>query len=374
MNPASLTALISLPVGTWALSLFSTHVSNRLAASLRSGLTASTKRDAESAAQSWALGSVAIHLAVLGAVIFLPGFHYHYSPAARIPWPVARQIIAGFIFGLAIGGVMPLIRQILPKEKRFRMQTLIALGGSVWFLSGALATTILIQEYWRVMCLRSLVADGHSNEFALVAVSLAYGIAFAYSGLSGGITETFVGAVFAAIYLWSGSFVLVVVARLALQFQYAAILWATAPSFSPGDGFGYGSVRRKCPNCKGPVYLNVGPKSGPLRCGACGALLSPRDSRASLFRWCGIFIQWFLTAALFFALIPLLGRHEKTFWVAFLSALPAFFSVMLVLQVVFPPKLQLGLPEFVGLNLHISLKSPESAERELETTRKSGDR
>jgi hypothetical protein len=371
MNPASLTALISLPLGTWALSLFSTHVSNRLAASLRSGLTASTKRGAESAAQSWALGSVAIHLAVLAAVIFLPGFHHHYSPAARIPWPVARQIVAGFIFGLAIGGVMPLIRQILPKEKRFRMQTLIALGGSVWFLSGALATTVLIQEYWRVICLRSLIADGHSNEFALVAVSLAYGIAFAYSGLSGGITETFVGAVFAAIYLWSGSFVLVVVARLALQFQYAAILWASAPSFAPGDGFGYGSVRRNCPNCGGPVYLNVRPE--PLRCSNCRAVLSPRDSRASLFRWGGIFIQWALTGALFFALIPLLGRHEETFWVAFLSALPAFFSVMLVLQVVFPPKLQLGLPDFVGLNLHITLKSPEPEERELEITHHSGD-
>jgi hypothetical protein len=36
---------------------------------------------------------------------------------------------------------------------------------------------------------------------------------------------------------------------------------------------------------------------------------------------------------------------------------------MLVLQVVFPPKLQLGLPEFVGLNLHITLKSPEPEER-----------
>jgi hypothetical protein len=85
-----------------------------------------------------------------------------------------------------------------------------------------------------------------------------------------------------------------------------------------------------------------------------------------------MFIQWALTAALFFALIPLLGRHEKTFWVAFLSALPAFFSVMLILQVVFPPKLQLGLPDFVGLNLHITLKSPEPEERELETTHHSG--
>ena len=348
MTHSTLGALLSFPVAMWTLAFIARFLPNQFARILRIGLSVESKAEAISGARAWTFASFGAHVSVLVAVFYCvgkaPGFQI--SPrGANAFW----SVIAGAVLGLAMGGLLPLLRMLLPKERNFRILTLVALDRSLPFSSLTLTAMVLVEEIWRVACILALVADGSSPQTALLVTSVAFGIGFAPSGLTAGISEAVVGAVYGSFYLWSGCLLVSFAAHLTVQAAYVAIVWAASPLARPFDGFR--ELRRKCPACGQWVKVSRRQQIGTVKCAHCEATLSYKDSRKSFLQWGAVFVEMLLWLAAFEGFKTFLGESERTLWIALVAALPAFFSFALLMQIVFPPKLQCGLPGFIDLGL-----------------------
>jgi hypothetical protein len=359
MTHFTLGAVLSFPVAMWALAFIALFLPNQYARILRIGLSAASKSEAISPARAWTFASFGAHVVVLIAVFFclgrMQGFRVS-SDSLRAFW----SVVAGIVLGLATGGLLPLLRMLLPKERKFRILTLVALDRSLPFSSVSLAAMVLVEEIWRIACIRALIADGNSAETALLVTSVAFGIAFLPSGLTAGISESILGAVYGSFYLWSGSFLVSFAAHLTVQAEYVAIVWAASPTARPFDGFR--ELRRKCPACGQWVEIGQRKPIGVIKCAHCEAALSFQDSRTSFIRWGAVFVEILLWFAGFEAFKSFLGESERTLWIALVAAFPAFFSFVILMQIVFPPKLQCGLPGFIDLGLGRVLPSGSSDE------------
>ena len=318
--------LLSLPLGMWALVIFAYVFPTPYGQSLHRGLSASTKADAISPARAWARGILVIHLLVLGLVAGLSqepteSLDFLFQYFRRPFWPA----LAGVFVGLAACGGLPLLRLLLPAEKRFRALALVGMDRSLLLSTISLLVVVLVEEFWRVACLRSLLANGYSPEYALVTTSIAFGIAFGSFGISTGLAEGTIGALYGALFLWSSSFVVAFFAHLTIQAQLTALLWAATPAAAPADRLD--SPARKCPDCGTLIVLNRVQRGETLRCPSCGATLSFADSRAAAIRWGGIFLRVMLTVVGYLALTEIIGEGDNKVFIAFLLSLPAYFSV-----------------------------------------------
>jgi hypothetical protein len=359
MSSRTLAALISLPLGMWALVIIAIVFPTPFAQSLRRGLSASTKADAISPARAWARGILLIHLLVLWLIagsspepseslVFV--FQFFRAPF----WPA----VAGIFVGLAACGLLPLLRLLLPAERRFRALALIGLDRSLLLSTATLFVAVFVEEFWRVTCMRALLVDGYSPGYAMVTTSIAYGIAFASFGISTGLAEGTTGAIYAALFLWSRSFLIPLFAHLTVQSQLTALLWAATPAAAPADRLE--SPARKCPACGTLIVLNRFARGVSFQCPSCAAPLSFADSRTAVIRWGGVFVQIMLAIVGYVAFTKIIGEGDNTLFLAFFLSLPAYFSVFMIFQFVFPPKLQYGKHGFIGLDLN--RKMPDELE------------
>jgi hypothetical protein len=221
-----------------------------------------------------------------------------------------------------------------------------------------LLVVVFVEEFWRVMCLRTLTANGYFPEYALVTTSIAYGIAFGSFGISAGLSEGIIGALYGALFLWSRSFVIPLFAHLTIQSQLTALLWAATPAAAPADRLD--SPARKCPACGKLIVLNRTARGANLSCPSCAAPLSFADSRTAVIRWGSVFVQIILATVGYVAFTKVVGEGDNTLFIAFLLTLPAYFSVIMIFQLVFPPRLQYGKQGFIGLDLN--RKIPDEVE------------
>jgi hypothetical protein len=174
MTHFTLAALVSFPAAMWALACIAVFLPNHYARILRIGLSAASKSEAISPARAWTFASFGAHVAVLVAVFFCPGRAQGFQASSRSS-SAFWSVVAGIVLGLATGGLLPLLRMLLPKERNFRILTLVALDRSIPFSSVSLAAIVLVEEIRRIACIRALIADGSSPQTAPLVTSVAFG-------------------------------------------------------------------------------------------------------------------------------------------------------------------------------------------------------
>ena len=350
MTATNLAALAILPIAMWAIVIFMFVPANRVARRLRESWVANTKEEAVEGARAWAVVGLLVHIVVLAITVLLVGSqNQHAGQILRNEPHVFQLSIQGLMFGLALGILVPLTRLLLPESRRFRLTTLVTIGPSLPTSFLMLIMLIFVHELWRVLCLQSLIQAGCAPQFAVLLTSIACGLAFSMSGLSAGASAAALGVIYSAIYLWQGYFLLPFVAHLTYEAQIIILSWASPATARPP--LVASTPLAKCPACRVRFDLRRVRSGVTVQCPRCAAKLSVSDDRTALIRWGGVIFTTLLIYVAFSAFEATLGSNESTLWIAYALALPAYWSLVLTLRVLFPPKLQFGDPSFIGLNL-----------------------
>lgn len=310
---------------------------------LRASFHAETKQQLAVASRSWSFFFLLMYAVVLASTLLWLRLQGLSATQVWSHGASLTDVFQGLYLGLAVAGSLPLLNLLLHETKRFPVVTFAVACPSTFLRIGMVLTLVLAEEAWRTATLDSLVRDGYSGPAALAISSGIYALAYLIFGRRSGVGKAITGAVFGGIYLWKLSFVIVFLTHLAFESEWLWIVITAAPSATPGN---LASARgSKCPVCEAPVSRS-NLRAGVFPCPACGEKLSIADSRVSTFRW-----GWTL------ANIPLLLSTLALFpslhsiWIVIVLVFAIESSLVMLLQSAFPPKLQWGEPNFIGLHL-----------------------
>jgi hypothetical protein len=264
-------------------------------------------------------------------------------------WP--QQFFHGIVLGLALTGLLLVFRRFFPEAQKFGFLILAGVASPVWIRILALVLVAFTEELWRAVCLTILVADGSSGPQAVVATTVAYGLAYLAWGYPVAISEGVVGALCGGLYLWSGSLFVPLAAHLTLRGQHLLYAIAASPDAEPGD------IHRRphatCPACGfalnlRQVNLNV---NEAFFCPACHTRVTVSDRRRAFQRWGFVFVSIPLMFACFDIFPGAIRGRDDQYWIALVVMWCAGAGLWCVLQIIFPPTLECGDPDFVSLNL-----------------------
>lgn len=266
--------------------------------------------------------------------------------------PLFIQLLQGIYLGLAIAGILPFLNLLLTEKKRFPVITFAAAGSSVYLRVGVVLTLVLAEEAWRAVVLRSLMSDRYSGPAALAITSAVYAAAYSIFGIRSAQGKAITGAVFGAVYLSQRSFLTVCMTHLAFESEWLWLVTSAAPNATPPD-----VAKARCPKCPACGFRidRSNLRTDGFRCPSCGDKLSVADSRASFIRWASVLGGMPLLLGTL-ALFPTL----QSFWVICAIMCGVELSLLILLQSAFPPKLQWGEPNFVGLCLTDHAAKPDA--------------
>lgn len=347
LSDPTITALAILPAVVWAFVFFVRFSASQLASELRTSFTAETKQQLAAASRSWSFLFLLMYALVLVCTLtwlWLQGTSTHqvWSPTRSM----TEQVLRGLYLGLAVAGLLPFLNLFLRDTKRFSFIVFAGASSSRWLRTALVLTLVLAEETWRVVALHALSSDGYSGPTALVISSGIYAVAYLVFGGRPAQGKAISGAVLTGVYLWTLSFTALFCTHLVFEAEGLWLAASTAPSARPGSlARARGS---RCPVCKAQVGRSDF-RTPVFPCPSCGEKLSIADNRISLVRW-----GWILTNIPLllgsFALFPNL-QSDKGFWIVLLLVFGVELSLLLLLQSAFPPKLQWGQPNFMGLHL-----------------------
>ena len=352
MPSADLVALAILPAVIWVSLAYVASSTSEVASRLRAAWHAKTKRELFEGAQSWALYSLIIFSVVL--VIVLVWARLQASNALEVtlnPSGLERQTFHGIILGLALVGMVLILRHHFPEAKKFGFLVMAGIASPPSVRALALVLVAFTEELWRVVCLKTLVADGFSGPQAVVATSVAYGLAYLAWGYPVAFSDGIIGAVYGALFLWSGSFFVPFGAHITLRGHHLLYAIAAAPDAGPGDI--HRKPHTKCPACgtmlsMRQVNLNI---NEAFLCPSCHSRVTISDLRRNFLRWGSVFVGIVLMVA-FWDVIPGAVRGSYALlWLSLALTFCAGIGLFSILQVIFPPRLECGGPDFVGLDL-----------------------
>ncbi|MDE3179566.1 MAG: CPBP family intramembrane metalloprotease [Acidobacteriota bacterium] len=212
-------------------------------------------------------------------------------------------------------------------------------------------TIVFAEELWRAVCLKTLVSSGNSTAQALVVISIVYGLTFLIWSPTVAVSECALGLVLGAMFFWSGSLLVPFAAHATLKGFLLLVAVADSPEVS-ADG-----ARRKqfvgCPCCRKSLefrQVNFNPNEA-FRCPFCNARITISDGRRWVARWGFTFVMFALMAG-FWSMLP--GdptANGGQFILLLLLTVCAGVGLWNLVDMVFPPRLEYGDPDFVGLNL-----------------------
>lgn len=345
-NPTIATLAI-LPIVLWAFVFFVRSSPRPLATQLRTSFNAKTKQQLANATHNWSLFFLLMYGLVLActlAWVWLQGrsISQVWSPMGSLP----TDVFQGLYLGLAVAGSLPFLNLLLHETKRFPIAIFAGACPNRLLRITTVLVLVLAEETWRTTTLRSLLRDGYSGPLALVITSSIYALAYLVFGRRTGVGKAITGAIFGGIYLWKFSFVVVSLTHLVFEIEWLWIVSSAAPSATPRNlGKARGS---KCPVCQVQVSRSNF-RRGTFPCPSCGQKLSIADSRVSVIRWGWTLANIPLLLGTF-VLFPNL-QSDTGLWIVILLVFGVEWSLLILLQSAFPPKLQWGEPNFIGLGL-----------------------
>jgi predicted RNA-binding Zn-ribbon protein involved in translation (DUF1610 family) len=354
MDPSQLVWLLILPAAVWVSLTFVFLSTSKIALKLRTAWNAQTKQELVDGSPAWALHSLLTFSAVLVG-LFAWAQIQHSPPLTAIlnPNHWANGLLDGTVLGLAMVGVAILLRTWFHEAQKFSLVTLAAVASPLPTRIGVLLVVVFTEEVWRAASLKSLVGAGATGPQALIAASIAYGVTYLAWGATATISEAIVGAVLGALYLWTGSFLVLFAAHLTLLTQLLLYTLVAGPDAEPRDM--YSRRFTKCPACGAMLtrqQVNLDPDES-FSCPRCTVRITVSDWRRGFFRWGYVFYTvglWFASVSIVHA--AALGEAVQFVlgYVLTCLSLAGFWSF---LQVLFPKKLELetGDPHFLSLNL-----------------------
>lgn len=352
MPSSDLVALAILPAVIWASFAYAALSTGKTASKLRAAWSAKTKQELIEGAQSWALYALLAFLIVLAGVVVWTRIQRSNAPAMILnPSHWERGIFHGVMFGLSLLGMLLILRRHFPEARKFSLLVMAGIASPPWVAASTLLIVVFTEELWRAVCLTALMGDGVSGQSALVVTSIAYGLTFLAWGTPIAISEGIVGAALGGLFLWSDSLYVPFAAHVTFLGQALLYAIAAGPDARPGD------IHRrpftKCPACGATlsirqVNLNI---NEAFFCPFCRARVTSSDRRRGFLRWGFIFVFMVLLLASF-DIFPGAARGSKLqYWLSIAFTCCAGPGLWSILQVVLPPKLECGDPDFVSLNL-----------------------
>lgn len=352
MASSDLVVLAILPATIWASLAFVALSTTQTASKLRTASSVKSKRELNKGARLWVLHGLTTYLVVLvGVVVWV---RTQASSALETVltlshWP--RQFFHGIVLGLALTGLLLVFRRFFPEVQKFGFLILAGVASPVWVRILALLLVAFTEELWRAVCLTILVAEGFSGPQAVVASTAAYGLAYFAWGYPVAISEGVLGAVCGGLYLWSGSLFVPLAAHLTLRSQHLLYAVAASPDAEPGDI--YRRPHATCPACGAAlnfrqVNFNV---NEAFFCPACHTRVTASDRRRAFQRWGFVFLSIALMLACFDIFPGAVRGKSDEYWTALVVMWFAGTGLWSILQIIFPPNLECGDPDFVRLNL-----------------------
>lgn len=352
-NP-TIAALAILPIVLWAFVFFVRSSHRPLATQLRNSFNAKTKQQLATASRNWSLFFLLAYALVLVCTLVWAwrqglSISQVWSPTGSLP----TDVLQALYLGLAVAGSLPFLNLLLHEAKRFPIAIFAGARPSRLLRITTILMLVLAEEAWRTITLRSLLRDGYSGSTALVVTTSIYALAYLVFGRRSAVGKAITGAVFGGIYLWKFSFVVVSLTHLVFEIEWLWIISSAAPSATPGNlGKARGS---KCPVCQVQVSRSNF-RRGTFPCPSCGGKLSIADSRVSAIRW-GLVLANIPLLLGTFVLFPNL-QSDTGLWIVILLMFGVEWSLLILLQSAFPPKLQWGEPNFIGLGLTGQTRKP----------------
>ncbi len=258
------------------------------------------------------------------------------------------QVAVGWVVGLAWFGLplliwshlwrrMPVHREVAGLYAPLRIQLAILLVGA------------FVEELWRALCLAIVTQSGFSDWLAVTACSVASGLSVRGTGKEKRVIAALDSAIFGGLFLWQHSLIAPFAAHLTLN---GLLLMAARNSLVGQTGAPSGRGRMKCPFCQARLGFPEVDLRAAFHCPTCGELLQI-SSRYRFFLRCAWLASWILL------LVVLLGlrfpsdslSNAAVIWLFMGVVVGANFVLVRSALVIFPPKLQRGLPYFITLKL-----------------------
>lgn len=352
MTLPDLAVLGILPIVVWASIVFATRSNGTFAASLRRGWGARTKQDLVEGAHSWAIFVLIVFFVVF--VCVAEWIHVQdWDPRQVIlnPRNWGRGTLHGIFLGLTLMGLLLIFRRHFPEARKFSLLVMAGIESPFVVRVAVLLSIVFTEELWRAVCLKTLIGDGISGTQALIATSIAYGLAYIAWGVSIAVSESVVGAACGGLFLWSGSFFVPFAAHAILLGQILLYAVAAAPDAQAGN-----FDRRpftKCPVCGAMLsvgQVNLNPNEA-FFCPSCHTRITVSDSRRGFFRWGFIFVSTGLLVASWDIFPDAVGGSAAQYFLSLAVTFCAGIALWLLIQVVFPPKLECGDADVIALNL-----------------------
>jgi hypothetical protein len=244
------------------------------------------------------------------------------------------------IWFLALGAATGRMRREIPG-----LMAPLGLQIPVWLMEA------LAEETWRVAAIVALVASRNSPPFSIAAVAVAFGSAYLRLGLQRAALATLEGVFFGFLFLWQGSFLAPFTAHLAV---HAVYLWGVGQSQDRESRKTWQMPGTKCPVCQRNFKLPQVKMSDVFECPSCKASLSVSDGYQNVMRFtaafsfCSLIV---LTILLLKDWVPSNLVFWLTYPVSYGVATSGIFLYRRLFTRLFPPRLQLGTPNFITLNL-----------------------
>jgi hypothetical protein len=350
MPSSDLIGIAILPAIIWFSIVFIARSTSGFASKLRASWRAGTKQELIKGARAWGIYALLTYLLVIvGVVAWIKIQGSNQLVLVLVPSHLARGVLLGMAMGLVLTGLLLILKSLFPQARKFSLLVMAGVESPPQVRISTLLLAVFAEELWRAVCLNSVLADGISGPQALMAVSIAYALTYMPWGAAAAISQGIVGAALAGLFLWSHSFLVPFTAHLILQVQVLLYAVAAAPETQPGAM--NQKPFTKCPGCGTKlslrqVNLNV---EDAFFCPNCHARLTSSDGRRGFVRW-GFSIVTTLILFSSWELFPELMKGTN-YWVM-LAVLPcAGIGLRAIVQLVFPPELEFGDPNFVGLNL-----------------------
>jgi len=161
----------------------------------------------------------------LGALTAEPPEFLDLTRRLRAALPLSAiepEALGGFVGGLAIGGVALVV--IAQRRGRSGVQlgdfaALMPRNGpeTLWALALSLNAGVSEELFFRLLLPLLIVLVAGKALIAFAAASVVFGLAHLYQGWLGILATGLVGAVFAALYLWSGNLVVPMAVHAAID-------------------------------------------------------------------------------------------------------------------------------------------------------------
>jgi hypothetical protein len=244
------------------------------------------------------------------------------------------------IWFLALGAATGRMRREIPG-----LMAPLRLQIPVWLVEA------LAEEAWRVAAIVALLTAHNSPPFSIAAVAVAFGSAYLRLGLQRAAVATLEGVFFGFLFLWQGSFLALFTAHLAV---HAVYLWGVGQSQDRESRKTWQMPGTQCPVCHRNLKLLQIRMSDVFECPSCKASLSVSDAYQNIMRFTAAFSLcslMLLTILLLKDWVPGNLVFWLTYPVSYGVATSGIFLYRKLFTRLFPPRLQLGTPNFITLNL-----------------------